>query len=50
MLRDALKQDPSILREALEALEAADAQDRQGTSAPPSPPMRRRCSATRPIR
>jgi len=32
ILRDALKQDPSILREALEALEAADAQDRQGTA------------------
>ena len=32
ILRDALKQDPSILREALEALEAADAQGRQGAA------------------
>jgi protein-disulfide isomerase len=32
ILRDALRQDPSILREALAALEAADARDREGAS------------------
>jgi protein-disulfide isomerase len=32
ILRDALKQDPAILREALQALEAADLRDREGAS------------------
>ena len=32
ILRDALRSDPSILREALEALEAADRRDREGAS------------------
>jgi protein-disulfide isomerase len=32
ILRDALKQDPTILREALQALEATDLRDREGAS------------------
>jgi hypothetical protein len=50
LLRQALREDPSILREALAGLEAATSANGRTPSAPRSPARRKRCSATPPTR
>ena len=50
VLRNALKQDPTILRDALKALEQAEPPPRPRPSGRRSRRRRRRCSATRTTR